>query len=124
MPLRRRFSRARFRDRVWKPREESSVATVERTLRLRAPFGEGAAESAGSPVRREGDDFVADLDKGETLTLWAPDCPLPGEPGEAIEQAAQWVRDSDTSRIGLPPGIGVSSSERQARQAITEQSAD
>lgn len=99
-------------------------ATVGRTLRLRDPFGEEAAESAGPPVRREGDDFVADLEEGETLTLWASDCPVPGEPGEAIEQAAQWVRDSDTSRIGLPRGIGASSSERQAGQAITQQSAD
>jgi hypothetical protein len=71
------------------------VAGVDRQLRLRNPFGQDAFEVSGGTVQRQGGDLVADLSKGQAITLR-----LRGEPLR-FEDAARGARQGDVSRTGL-----------------------
>lgn len=71
------------------------VAGADRQLRLRNPFGEEPYLVTGSSVRRQGADLIADLAKGQEVTLR-----LRGEPSR-FEEAAKDSRKGDVSRIGL-----------------------
>jgi alpha-L-fucosidase 2 len=71
------------------------VAGVDRRLRLRNPFGEEAFEANGAVLHKQGGDLVSDLRQGQSVIIR-----LPGQPA-AFSEAAQGVRQADTSRIGL-----------------------
>ena len=59
------------------------VAGVDRQLRLRNPFGQEPIEVSGATLRRQGNDLVADLTKGQEVILR-----LHGEPLR-FEEAAR-----------------------------------
>ena len=71
------------------------VAGVERQLRLRNPFGEEPFLASGATVRRQGNDLLVDLAKGQEIVLR-----LHGEPLR-FDEAAKGARQGDVSRIGL-----------------------
>ncbi len=70
-------------------------AGVDRTLRLRDPFGGAPIRVTGGTLHREGDLYVGELAAGQEVIL----C-LKGETGD-LDMAAAAVRASDTSRFGL-----------------------
>jgi alpha-L-fucosidase 2 len=72
------------------------VAGVGRRLTLRDPFDGEECVISGCDMERDGDDYVADLDAGQEVVLTLMDTGL-----VSMEQAADMVRCSDTSRIGL-----------------------
>ena len=70
-------------------------AGVDRTLRLRDPFGGAPIRVTGGTLHREGDLYVGELAAGQEVI------PLPeGETGD-LDMAAAAVQASDTSRFGL-----------------------
>jgi len=71
------------------------VASVERQLRLRNPFGTEPYLVSGRAPRHEGDDLLVDLSKDEEIVLR-----LHGEPLR-FDEAARAARHGDTSRLGL-----------------------
>lgn len=70
-------------------------AGVTGTLRLRDPFNGAPVSTSGPELRRDGDLLIGELAAGQMVTLW-----LPGEMGD-LARAADDVRQSDTSRLGL-----------------------
>lgn len=71
------------------------VAGVDRQLRLRNPFGEEPYLAAGATLRRQGNDLVADMAKGQEVMLRLRGQPL------RFDEAAKDARQGDVSRIGL-----------------------
>lgn len=71
------------------------VATADRSLRLRNPFGAEPFQVTGTALRKQGDCLVAELRNGESVVLRLPHEPL------AFSDAARGVQQADTSRIGL-----------------------
>jgi hypothetical protein len=71
------------------------VAGVDRQLRLRNPFGDAPCVVSGPTPRRQGNDLVVDLAKGQGIVLR-----LRGEP-LSFDEAAKDARQGNLSRIGL-----------------------
>ncbi|NOZ19609.1 MAG: hypothetical protein GXP25_00810 [Planctomycetes bacterium] len=71
------------------------VAGADCTLRLRNPFGRENVQVAGSETRRESDDFLADIEKGQEVIF-----SLKGVSVD-FQDAVEAVRASDVSRLGL-----------------------
>ena len=71
------------------------VAGVDRTLRLRSPFGDAAVQVTGGQCRRDGDVFVAELAAGQAIDFCVQGC------APNVADAAARTRASDTSRLGL-----------------------
>ena len=70
-------------------------AGVDRSLRLRNPFGEEVIEPSGVPFKREGDLLIAEMKKGEELAVH------PAGLSIALEEGIELVRQSDTGKFGL-----------------------
>jgi alpha-L-fucosidase 2 len=70
-------------------------AGADRRLRLRNPFGARPAAVTGAELRREGEDFVGDLQPGQVVTLAVEGYRL------GLEEAIARVRASDPSPLGL-----------------------
>ena len=70
-------------------------AGVERTLRLRDPFGSEPMEVSGGTVSREGEVLSTDLERGQEIVLCRQ--------GESMtfDEAVARTRTSDISRVGL-----------------------
>lgn len=49
------------------------VAGVDRALRLPNPFAEAAIKTEGGTIRLEGNLLIADLKKGQGISLWRDD---------------------------------------------------
>lgn len=71
------------------------VATQERLLRLRNPFGDRPVTIAGADLWREGDDYVGKLSQGQQVVLAAE-----GE-ARSFEEAVERVRAGDAGLLGL-----------------------
>jgi alpha-L-fucosidase 2 len=69
-------------------------ATVDRRMRLRDPFAGEDAHVDGADARHEGEDWIADLEAGQTVTFT-----VAGESGELGELAAP--EHEGLARLGL-----------------------
>ena len=70
-------------------------ATVARQMRLRDPFAGAEVRVTGAEARLEGEDWIAKLAAGETVTL-----AMAGEGGGFDEATSTWAWD-DATRLGL-----------------------